>query len=210
MLKVTENNQPFESQVSIPEGGVTLSDLISQINLEINKTGKVITSFKLNNVLYDANQIKTEVLVQDEEELDLFTDTPLNLSINSINDILKQIDTFLQEIDEIVSDLIKGDKNTSFKKFTGFLTKFWEIIQLLQTVEVMFSLNYDEITIGDKTATEFSNNLVNILTDIKASMENEDMVTLTDILEYEIKDIFSDSLKKFLESILETLQQQNG
>ncbi len=210
MLKVTENNKPFESQVSMPEGGVTLSDLISQINLEINKTGKVITSFKLNDILYDANQIKTGVLVQGEERLDLFTDTPLNLSKKSINDILKQIDTFVKEIDDIVSDLIKGDKNASFKKFTSFLTKFWEIIQLLQTVEVMFSLDYDQIKINDTTASEFSKNLVSVLTDVKASMENEDMVTLTDILEYEIKDIFSDSLKKFLISILEALQQKNG
>jgi len=128
----------------------------------------------------------------------LFSDTPVNIAIRSIEDILNQSDSFLEEIDAIITELVQGNRDASFRRFTTFLSEFKDIIQLLQTIETLFNLNYAEVRFNDKSIRDFSEELVNILTEIKNAMENEDLVTLTDLLEYEVKEnVFGDLKQAF-------------
>jgi hypothetical protein len=199
MLDVTENREAFPVQVSLPEGGIALPDLVSQLNAEINRRGRVITALKLNGRECDLLKLDADVIVQDGERVDLESDLPGSIARRSLEDVLSQIDSFREELDAIVSDLARGDRESSFRRFTRFLSEFRDIIQLLKTIESLFDLSYAEIRFeGGKSLQEFTEELINILTEIKNAMENEDLVTLTDLLEYEVKETVFDDLEKVL------------
>ncbi|EKD28596.1 MAG: hypothetical protein ACD_79C00265G0002 [uncultured bacterium] len=205
MFSIKDNNTTANLDIDVPEKGLTLTDLINKLNLEINKKSRVITSLKLNGESCDLINIDQSILIKKTDSIEVCSDSPVIIAKRSLEDALNQLDDFRDLIDLITSNLIKGDKDTSFKKFTEFLEGFRGVIQLLQTVENIFNLNYSEIRLENKSLKEFSEGLFDILTQIKEAMLNDDLVSLTDLLEYEIKDLFAHDLKKALQILLQIL-----
>lgn len=205
MLSIKENEKDLQVAIDMKNDGIALPEFINQLNLEINKQGRVITNFKLNDVLCDLSNLSTEIMVKKEDNIEVFSDSPIHIAKSSVDDFLSQLDAFIAEIDDIVSDLIKGDKDASFRKFNIFLGKFRDIVQLLKTIETLFSLNYAEIKFNNTNLHIFSEDLVRILTEIKDSLLNEDLVTLSDLLEYEIKVKANEDLRQALKVLSELL-----
>ena len=207
MTNIFENNMPFKGKYEIPPNGIPLPELIKELNKEINNKGNVIKTFKLNDIICDLNDLSSEIIVKNNDKIEILSDSPVNIARLSVEDVIVQLDPFVKEIDDIINGLVSGEKDYAFRKFTGFLGKFRDLIQLLQTIEVTFSLNYSELKYEDKTIQDFSENLVGILTEMKTAMENDDIVTLTDIMEYEIKEMFSSDLKKVLKMLSDLLSK---
>ncbi|OVE74091.1 hypothetical protein BVX93_00500 [bacterium B13(2017)] len=205
MISIKDNEKELQVAVDIKNEGTALPEFINQLNIEINKQGRVITNFKLNNVLCDLADLSSEIIITNKDSIEIFSDSPLHIAKTSIDDFLSQLDDFVLEIDDIVSDLIKGDKDASFKKFNIFLGKFRDIIQLLKTIETLFSLNYEEIKFNNTNLQTFSEDLIKILTEVKDSLVKEDLVTLSDLLEYEIKEKSTEDLRQALKVLSELL-----
>lgn len=204
-MQIINNNEPYLTEIQIPEEGILLPEFFNLLNNEVLKSGVIIISIMLNDEILNISKLNREQIIKSTDTLEIITDTPSNITKKSLKDIEEQIDEFIPEIDDIISDLIKGDKVSSFNKFNSLLEKFKDITQLLKTIELLFQIDFSQISSNGKTINEYIDSLLKILSEIKDSMMNDDMVTLTDLLEYEIKDIFTVELKQVLQSLSKVL-----
>lgn len=204
MSALIQNGLPLTDGPVISEG-MSLLELASQLNDLANKEGKILSSLKLNGIQVDITRLEPTVKIKSDDKVEITTTSPFELAKHSLKDAIHQFPDFEKDIDFVIDSLIRGDKENSFKRFGVFISDFKGIIELLQTLENTFDFDFDEIKINGKSIHEISESLEKVLLQVKSSMENEDYVTLTDLLEYEIKNLFADHVKKCLELLLDLL-----
>ena len=206
MPALIQNGLPMKGGPDISEG-MSLLEAASRLNDLANKEGKILSSLKVNGVLIDITRLEPDIKIKAADRLETTTTSPFELAKNSLKDAIRQFPDFEKDIDFVIDSLIRGDKENSFKRFGVFVTDFKGIVELLQTLENTFDFDFNEIKINGKSLHEISSSLEKVLLQVKSSMENEDYVTLTDLLEYEIKDLFTNHLKKCLELLLDLLNE---
>lgn len=210
MIQIYDNQESVALDLSFPENGIKLMDFVSKLNMNLNEQGRILTSFQLNDTSFDLSALPEDIFVKQGDRIETSSDSPVSIAKNSILDVKNQISLFIDEIDSIINDLINGDKESSFNKFNIFLLKFKDVIVLFQTLESMFALDFSQIKLNDNTLQSFIEKLIKILTEIKASMESDDLVTLSDLLEYEIKDLFTNDLQSALEVLYNLLHDSSN
>lgn len=207
MPALIQNGLPLTGGPVISEG-MSLLELASQLNDLANKEGKILSSLKLNGILVDLSRLEPAMKIKSDDQVEITTTSPFELAKHSLQDAIHQFPDFEKDIDIVIDSLIRGDKENSFKRFGVFVSDFKGIIELLQTLENTFDFDFNEIKTDGKSIHEISETLEKVLLQVKSSMENEDYVTLTDLLEYEIKNLFAHHLKKSLELLLNLLNEE--
>ena len=204
MPALIQNGLPLRGGPVISEG-MSLLELAGQLNDLANREEKIISSLKLNGVVIDLTRLEPSLKIKSDDHLEITTTSPFELAKQSLKDAIQQFPDFEKDIDFVIDSLIRGDKENSFKRFGVFVSDFKGIVELLQTLENTFDFDFDEIKADGKSIHGISEELEKVLMQVKSSMENEDYVTLTDLLEYEIKNLFTHHLKKSLELLLDLL-----
>ncbi len=207
-MQILENGKPLDFKVTLP---ISLTALVQQISKQINAEGRVLTSLSLNDVLYRLDALDPNKKVQDGDKLVFSSESPFAIARRSLEDALGQLDSFASEVDHVVSDLIRGNKDLAFSRFSKFLGEFRGLVLLLQTLESTFHWDYASISLSsgeNKTVHDFIEHLISLLSQTKSAMETGDMVTLADLLDYEIRILFTGDLKKTLESLLPLLPHE--
>ena len=174
-------------------------------NLNEEKNGKEIlqTLLLLTN---QANKLIIECKINGEPisllERDKFAERPIE-SIESIEILvedktrrvigcLKEIDGLYTKISEAFTDvsntLIAGQKHKALTLFSEALDNWRKIIDFLRVIETSYKLTFSEIEVNGKKVEEANTELFKVLTEIKKAIENEDLVTIGDLVEYELKD----------------------
>lgn len=206
MPALLQNGLPLTGGPVISEG-MSLMELASRLNDLANKEGKILSSLKFNGISIDLSRLEPSLKIKADDHVEITTTSPFELAKHSLKDVINQFPDFVKDIDIVIDSLIRGDKENSFKRFGIFVTDFKGIIELLQTLENTFDFDFNEIKADGKSIHEISDSLEKVLFQVKSSMENEDYVTLADLLEYEIKDLFANHLKKSLELLLHQLNE---
>ena len=200
MPEIMENGLPFQGRLSFLKG-ISLFEFVTGLNARVNESGRIITLFKLNGQEYELSNIPKGLALADNDKIDFKSASPIELAKQSMDEVVSQLSDFDSVIDAIINSLIKGERDEAFKKFGGFIDEFRDIIRCLETVESTFGLDYSKIQAGEKTIRETTESMMKILSEIKGAMQNEDYVTLTDLLEYEIREIFKKDLKSVFEEL---------
>ncbi|MBN2144848.1 MAG: hypothetical protein JW774_09520 [Candidatus Aureabacteria bacterium] len=207
-VSIRENGQPFEAEFHLKGERIPLPDFVRQLNAEVNKYGRIITRFQLNGLDYDLNSLDTDTWVVCNDSIEFESASPVEVAKKSVQEILNQLPTLEQDVEQILNELVKGNRELAFRLFSSFLNEFRGIIQIFQTIEAIFSLDYSRIQGSEKTLHDLNDHLVKVLTEMKTAMGNEDMVSLSDLMEYEIKPIITGDLKKALVAFSTLLQDE--
>jgi hypothetical protein len=204
-LSIKENSRPFEEEFHWEGDRIPLPDFFRQLNERVNKKGRVITRFQVQGLDYDLNQMDQDAWVNQNDSIEIESASPVEVAKKSIQEMLHHLPALDKDAEQILNELVKGNRELSFRLFSSFLGEFRGIIQTFQSIEAIFGLDYSKIQAAEKTIQELNENLIKTLKDMKTALENEDMVSLSDLLEYEIKPIFSGELKKALDSLADLL-----
>lgn len=205
-MQIKENEQNIELSYEI-KAEESLLSVVNEINKELNTKGRIILKIQINGEAIDLNQMNSEKKVFPKDDIEVITSSPIEIAKQSIEEVIRQKDVFLTEIQDSVDQLLKGNKEEAFKTFTVFLEDFRKIIEILQTLEATFSFDYEQIHYKENVPIkEITTRLVDILTELKNAMLGDDMVTMVDILEYEIKEIFSEDIYLVMGRLLELLK----
>jgi hypothetical protein len=102
-----------------------------------------------------------------------------------MDNLRKKIEIALSDIDLVTDYLYKQEVSLGYQKLNSFISIITEVINLVFAYKSQQNdFKFDE------------NKLIGNLTEAMNAMENKDTILLADILEYEIKEQFHDTLKQ--------------
>jgi hypothetical protein len=188
----------------------SLKDVIETLLLLTNQANRLVIECKVNNEpisLLDRTNLH-DIPVDEIETVELSVENKTTRVIESLDEIERLFPIIINSFSEVSDTLIAGQKHKALTAFTQSLGNWRKIINFLRVIEASYKLNFDEIEVNGRKVDDLNNDLFNILNEIKKAIENEDLVTIGDLVEYELKDKLEE--QRSIISTLKTLVQEKS
>jgi len=129
--------------------------------------------------------------------------------INLLQDIKKQGAEELQNIQNIAVAFQTGNDAEGVERINRFLDFFYTYSRTCYQVIPVFNLDIKTIIVNDISLEEKNEQLSDLLTEATDALENKDMISLADIMEYEIMPAMED-LEEYIDTLLNKIGGENG
>ena len=103
--------------------------------------------------------------------------------------------------------LISGQKHKALTKFGETLELWRQVVNFLRVIENSFNLKFNEIEVNGKKVETANTELYSLLNSIKKAINDEDLVTISDLVEYELRDKFEEQ-KDICIALQKVIQEQ--
>ncbi len=128
--------------------------------------------------------------------------------LENLNDVIINIKDFQPIIPNIGTNLQTGREIEAFTEMKNLLSMMESLIYHLRKIEELLQLNYSEIEVDGKSVKEVSEQFHELLIQLSGAMQNNDIVLLGDLLEYEVLDRLEIYQRIFAEIIV-LIQKKN-
>ena len=175
---------------------LTKKDTISTI--ELFKTG--------SNLFTAIENIFRMMLISDELKSLIIRsiDSPDSL-VKSLFELKENIPGQLDNLEETACAFQAGKDYEASEKLQAFTDFVFQYSRTIHQISAVFEIDLSKITVNEIDMNEKNAEIQNLLTEIVNVMENDDIISLSDILEYEMKPLFED-LNQYVEMIIEIIQ----
>jgi len=198
----------FENLV-FPEENETLGEFLVQLEEWIKNNRKVIVKVKLEGKTLGEEQKKIiyNRKVNEFEVLEVFTANPWQWAIDS----LEEMKVYLPEISSKMEKVGFFIQQGNYKKALSLLERYiglWdEINETLRKIGNVFGLDYTRIFLNEEKAFCKMKELLEYLEEAKRAIQENDLLALADILEYELAPRIKDE-RKLVQEIINVLKCQ--
>lgn len=198
----------FENLV-FPEEDETLGELLVQLEEWIKNNRRVIVKIKLEGkpLSEKERRVLFNRKVNEFEVLELFTANPWQWAIDS----LEEIKVYLPEISSKMEKVSFFIQQGNYKKALSLLERYiglWdEINETLRKIGNIFGLDYTRIFLNEKKTSWRMRELLEYLEEAKRAIQENDLLALADILEYELAPRIKDE-RELVEEIINVLKCQ--
>lgn len=184
-MKVYEHDQEIELNFAEED---TLQNVIAVLDNRANEKNMIVSEIRVDDVLVDAGNEREfdEKTVKDINKLEIKVEEETALISRALNETYHYLPRLAQGLEDISVLFQAGSRNEAFDKFTECLNGWIQIINLLQSIEKIKGLAYADINLKEGTVKEANEKLLGLLQQTKAAMENDDIVSLSDLIEYEL------------------------
>ncbi|MCK5706780.1 MAG: hypothetical protein KAI43_03945 [Candidatus Aureabacteria bacterium] len=201
-----KNTNGKEISVKGIKDGILFTELVYNIETWGAENNLIILEILADNIPVDRDDeigLKKKKY-SSSDDIVIKTQKPEQAALTAIREAKKQIPAFEKIIDEIITSQQKGEKEEAINKFSHLLKSVSDIIQLFKVLEQYLPDEFENIQVNNKPIISINREFLEILQETKLAMEDQDFVTINDLLEYEIKPKI---LEDFL-SILEELESK--
>ena len=182
-----------------------LGDILTEITAFLQENGQSVIEIQLDDNIIDREKwvaFASELLGQ-FNELHITTVPTEELCLSTLKEMQDTLPKISAQIQQVAIEVQSGKTNTALDQLNSVLLS-WEMVQLgLQNIGRLFKLDFSTIQTGEITLEELSKKGNQMLVETKDAMEAADMVTVSDILEYELAPLF-----KNWEVALETIVKE--
>lgn len=185
-MKVIIDGQ--ETAVSIDEGA-SFDDILNVLKLAVDKNGRIITAISIDGeaLTEESNEKVSKGVASDFNEVEVSTDSPIELAEENLIEAKQYIDSFNKQLDDVIEVLQIGGEEDIYDIFVDGLKGIQNVLFLLDIVKQMLNIDFSEIKVEDQTADELIASFSETLNEFKTAIEDEDIVYLQDLLQYEVK-----------------------
>ncbi|MDY6933254.1 MAG: hypothetical protein SVZ03_03415 [Spirochaetota bacterium] len=163
---IVNSNNDFEIIEYFSEGG----DIFNSIS----------NIFKM---LYFSENLKSLVIKSIESP---------DVLINSLMGIRNDVSDQLTNLEEIAHSFQAGKDNLGSEKLQVFIDFIYRYIKTCHQISPVFGIDLKSLEVDNISLDEKNANINNLLNDIIEALENNDIISLSDILEYEMKPSLED------------------
>lgn len=170
----------------------TLEKIIAMLDHKADSENKIVSSIVVDDVVMSGENENTlnAKLARDIQKLEIAIEAESVLVLRALNESAEYLPQLAQGLDDISLLFQAGNRNEAFDKFTQCLSGWIQIIQLFRSLEKIRNLDYTEIKLSDGTSVKDNNSkLLELLEETKVAMENDDIVALSDLIEYELSPV---------------------
>ncbi|MFC2076565.1 hypothetical protein ACFLT7_05735 [candidate division KSB1 bacterium] len=174
----------------------TVGDLLTAIDhlLAVEGRVRVNTDIDGENLTGDNAEALFAKKSADTAMINLITEDSAQLARQTLTEAKSVLPEIKKAFEEVSYQMQAGKKEEAFDELQKTFVKWRDIIQLFHLVEGFLKVDYKVIFVGEKTIDEINSELLELLTDTKAAMVDADLVTLSDLLEYEIAPKIDDQM----------------
>ena len=188
LLKLDYNKICIDEE-SIEEKRAKLKEVEGLLGQEIRQENiggaTTVLKEKAESILEDWTAVLPQLIEEIPQKVD-----PQNL-LNRLKEISSRIPAISKQIEKVSVDLQTGNEAEAMQQFQGIIDELSDMIHLLREARGSFDLDYQTIKVKDQTVEERSQELDELLSEIITAFENEDVVMLADLLEYELSPLLS-------------------
>lgn len=162
-----------------------------------NQANKLVLECKLNGEvvsLLDRSGF-ADIPVSQVEKIELVVANKDERIKESLAEINNALTAFIESFGEVSNLLIAGQKQSALKKFAATLEQWRKVVNFLRVIEASCSLDFKTLAVDGKTVEETNSELYGVLAEVKTAIENEDVVAIGDLVEYELKDKLEEQKK---------------
>ncbi|MEW6534126.1 MAG: hypothetical protein AB1454_00725 [Candidatus Auribacterota bacterium] len=120
------------------------------------------------------------------KEIVIKTDDVNKTAIRALKEIKDGLPKLSGSMNNIAESLQAGDRGRALETFSQSCTEWRKIIQFLDDLAVLLQINYSTLKVNDKSVDRANEELLSLLMDTKKAIEADDLVMLSDLLEYEL------------------------
>ena len=130
-------------------------------------------------------------------------ESPDNL-INMLVDIKKELPDQIKNMEEIAIAFQTGKDKDGAQKINIFVDFIMKYLKACYQSSSLFELDFSSIVVGESSFEDKNNELSDLLSEIVEVMENDDIISLSDIMEYELLTLFEE-IGSFIDKLLDEI-----
>lgn len=198
LIDGTETTYDLRGANTVEEAFTSFKEVIAQdrIIVEILIDGKEL------NKDNESDFLNSEIAAIDEVAIK--TDSPFELAKTNIKEADEYLDSFKTQIDDVIEVLQSGGEEETYDIFVDGLKGLEDVLYLVDVVKQMLTLKSEDLVVEEQNLDDFIDAFTGSLAEFKTALEDEDLVYLQDLLQYELKPAL-DALKGYLAVILDKL-----
>lgn len=183
----------------------SMDELISLVEKEMELEGKVVSHYKIDGqVIYDLDELINQTTISLPNKIEVVLITKEELAVNALKSALDYLDRALPEIQFLADEFYSGSQSENWVKLGDLVDGLnW----IFQVFDFVFNVNLK----GDMIE-KLGSNFVEIkeeLPGLLEAMEQQDTVTIADIICYEIKPLLEE-IKVLIKKVLESWENKNN
>lgn len=188
-MKIYEDGREVQVEFKAED---TLEKIIAILDHRAGSENKIVASISVDDVIMSGENENTlnAKLARDIKKLEIAVEAESVLVLRALDESAEYLPQLAQGLDDISLLFQAGNRNEAFDKFTQCLNGWIQIIQLFRSLEKIRNLDYAQIKLSDGSSVKDNNTkLLELLEETKVAMENDDIVALSDLIEYELSPI---------------------
>jgi len=171
----------------IPEEDETLGELLVQLESWINENKRVVIQVRLEgkSLSEEDKKILFNKKVSEFKTLELYTANLWQWAINSLEEIKGYLPEIAKEVEKVSLLIQKGNHKSAFSLLERCIGLWGEANEVLEKIEKIFALDYTKIFLKRNVLWKVEK-IVQFLKEAKRAIKDNDLLTLADVLEYEL------------------------
>ncbi|MFC2140182.1 hypothetical protein ACFLQ1_00510 [Candidatus Auribacterota bacterium] len=204
-MKVYEDGQVVDLELSSED---TLEKAIVVLDERANKNNRIVAEIKVDNILMDSENEKefNAKLVKDTKKIELKVEEEIKIINRALNEAYQYLPKLSNGLEDISLLLQAGSRNEAYDKFSDCLNGWIQIINLLQSIEKIKEISYEKIDLKEGTIKDVNIRLLELLEETKEAMQNDDTVSLSDLIEYELSPMAKKQIE-VVQKIIDVLKE---
>jgi len=172
----------------MPEENETLGKLLIEIEKWIRDNRRIIVQVRLEGKPLSGKDRENLFCKKAGEfkVLELFTANPWQWAINSLNKMREYLPRIAMDMEKTSLLIQKGNYKNAFSLLDNCISLWNWVNETLQKIEKIFALNYTQIFFKKGKLTDKIREFLDIIEEANRAIKNSDLLTLADILEYEL------------------------
>jgi hypothetical protein len=165
-----------------------LGDVVAQAEKFASEHGKVIIQITVNGELITSQDedLRRFDECQDSDKIDMLMDSPRNIIVAALKEADGDIPEIVDNLKSVAAHLQTGSRQAAFSLFSQCIEQWKQVINLFRIAESVIGVDAKELVIEGRTLDKVQTELLELLVETKKSMQEDDAVTLSDLLEYEL------------------------
>lgn len=149
--------------------------------------GKTVIDVSVNGrKLYDYGDDVNTLPINEVDLIEVSTDYLNSTVVRALCEIKDGLPNLVSMMNDIASALQEGNREKALLSFSQTCDEWRKIIQFFDDLALLMQINYSCLKVGDKSVDQANQELLELLVDTKKAIESDDLVMLSDLIEYEL------------------------
>lgn len=185
-MRILIDNQDVDLKIEKHKSMEELLFII-QNYVRVHDNSKLVVDISVDGEhIFESEKNITDIAVDTINTVEVKTDDLQTSIVRALEITKTELPKLSAAMGNISTLLQTGNRESALDSFSHLCDEWRKIIQFFDNISNLLHLNYSEIHVGDKSIDTANKELLELLVDTKKTIENDDLVMLSDLIEYEL------------------------
>jgi predicted house-cleaning noncanonical NTP pyrophosphatase (MazG superfamily) len=166
---------------------ISLKEVVLELRKQLALGNQVITSFKVDGKLISVlDERLKDIALDKESKIEITTANPRDLTISGIIDSLGYLPHLKENLQKTIAEFSRGKQREGMNLLINCIDGLNWFNTIIIGVEKILGIDLIEFNVGGESIANKKVKLADVLRDLLSSLQNQDMVMVSDLIEYEL------------------------